>query len=117
MGGISRYDPTSGGYGRGVEGMLVLTELRLLFLPDISSGSASTSFLEFHTVQVRLSSGVGLVVSCCLLLSCCLSPLAVVGWSGASPSLCILPDFLHDRPYSTGRFMPRTHRYSFALRF
>lgn len=53
MGGITRHDPSGDGYGKGVEGMLVLTELRLLFMPDISSGTATLSFLEFHTVQVR----------------------------------------------------------------
>lgn len=53
MAAISRYDPSMGGYGKSIEGMLVLTELRLLFLPDISCGSATASFVEFHTVQVR----------------------------------------------------------------
>lgn len=52
MSSISRHDITASGHGKGVEGMLVLTELRLLFLPDISRGSATTSYLEFHTVQV-----------------------------------------------------------------
>lgn len=53
MAAISRYDPSMGGYGKSIEGMLVLTELRLLFLPDISCESATASFVEFHTVQVR----------------------------------------------------------------
>lgn len=53
MSSISRHDITATGHGKGVEGMLVLTELRLLFLPDISRGSATASYLEFHTVQAR----------------------------------------------------------------
>ena len=53
MSSISRHDITASGHGKGVEGMLVLTELRLLFLPDISGGSATASYLEFHTVQAR----------------------------------------------------------------
>lgn len=44
---------TANNHGKGVEGMLVLTELRLLFLPDIGAGSTTASFLEFNTVQVR----------------------------------------------------------------
>lgn len=53
--GVSRHDITANNHGRGVEGMLVLTELRLMFLPDIGgAGSATASFLEFNTVQVRL---------------------------------------------------------------
>lgn len=51
--GISRHDITANNHGTGVEGMLILTELRLLFLPDIGAGSATASFLEFNTVQVR----------------------------------------------------------------
>lgn len=56
MAGISRHDPSAAGYGKGVEGMLVLTELRLLFLPDISGGTTTASFLDFHTVQVHVFS-------------------------------------------------------------
>ncbi|CAN0121044.1 unnamed protein product, partial [Laminaria digitata] len=52
MSSISRHDITASGHGKGVEGMLVLTELRLLFLPDISHGSATASYLEFHTVYL-----------------------------------------------------------------
>ncbi|CAN0163688.1 unnamed protein product, partial [Ascophyllum nodosum] len=55
MSSISRHDTSANGHGRGVEGMLVLTELRLLFLPDVSGGLANTAFLEFHTVQVYLA--------------------------------------------------------------
>lgn len=53
--GISRHDITANNHGKGVEGMLILTELRLLFLPDIGAGSTTTSFLEFNTVQVSNS--------------------------------------------------------------
>eukprot|EP00903_Cladosiphon_okamuranus_P015602 g14407.t1 len=53
--GISRHDITANNHGKGVEGMLVLTELRLLFLPDIDAGSTTASFLEFNTVQVYLA--------------------------------------------------------------
>lgn len=63
MGGISRHDPSGGGYGKGIEGMLILTELRLLFLPDISSGTATLSFLEFHTVQVQCCRFLGTIMS------------------------------------------------------
>lgn len=52
MMGVSRHDITANNHGKGVEGMLVLTELRLLFLPDIGVGSTTASFLEFNTVQV-----------------------------------------------------------------
>lgn len=51
MSGISRHDITANDHGKGVEGMLVLTELRLLFVPDISGGSTTASFMDFHTVQ------------------------------------------------------------------
>lgn len=50
--GVSRHDITANNHGKGVEGMLILTELRLLFLPDVSAGSRTASFLEFNTVQV-----------------------------------------------------------------
>ena len=55
MSSITRHDTSANGHGRGVEGMLVLTELRLLFLPDVSGGLANTAFLEFHTVQASTS--------------------------------------------------------------
>lgn len=69
MSGISRHDITANGHGRGVDGMLVLTELRLLFLPDIAGGSTTTSFLEFHTVQASILSRVYRVYSVLLLLA------------------------------------------------
>lgn len=52
--GISRHDITANNHGKGVEGMLILTELRLVFLPDIGVGSTTrtASFLDFNTVQV-----------------------------------------------------------------
>lgn len=61
MSSISRHDITASGHGKGVEGMLVLTELRLLFLPDISHGSATASYLEFHTVQARERDAMGVL--------------------------------------------------------
>lgn len=79
--GVSRHDITANNHGKGVEGMLVLTELRLLFLPDVGAGSATASFLDFNTVQVtrvillryRASGGVFLLrVYVRVLLKCIL---------------------------------------------